>query len=107
LYNGQPAGCIALMPLAEENGQKVCEMKRLYVIPPCRHLKIGRQLIDTLLQKAYGLGYDVMKLDTLRKLDPAIQLYKKYGFTETTSYYNNPLPGVLYMEKVLKQAVGE
>ena len=42
-----------------------------------------------------------MVLDTLQKLQPAIKLYKKYGFTETTAYYQNPLPGVVYMEKLL------
>jgi putative acetyltransferase len=100
-YNGEPAGCIALMPLADENGRKVCEMKRLYVIPAFRQFRIGRQLVDTLLDKARQLGYGLMKLDTLGKLGPAIALYGKCGFRETTSYYDNPLPGVVYMEKEL------
>jgi N-acetylglutamate synthase-like GNAT family acetyltransferase len=95
--NNEVAGCIALYDL----GEKVCEMKRLYVKSVYREHKIGRALIELLLQKAKELGYNVMKLDTLQKLQAAIHLYKKYGFTETTSYYNNPLPGVVYMEKKL------
>jgi putative acetyltransferase len=101
LYNGEPAGCIALAPLADENGRKACEMKRLYVVPGLRQFGIGRQLVDALLDKARELGYGVMKLDTLGKLGPAIELYKNHGFRETTSYYDNPLPGVVYMEKEL------
>lgn len=99
--NDIAAGCIALMSLPQENGKRICEMKRLYVKPEFRRHKIGRILIEQLLQKAKELGYVVMKLDTLQKLQAAIHLYKKYGFTETTSYYTNPLPGVLYMQKEL------
>jgi putative acetyltransferase len=76
-------------------------MKRLFVKPGFRRYKIGRKLIEQLLAAAKALGYDTMKLDTLQKLQPAIHLYNKYGFVETTSYYQNPLPGVVYMQKEL------
>lgn len=102
LYKGEAAGCIALLPLKGE-GAKTCEMKRLYVKPGFRERRIGRVLIEHLLQKARELGYEVMKLDTLERLAPAIHLYKRYGFIETNSYYTNPLPGVVYMEKSLRQ----
>jgi putative acetyltransferase len=101
-YNDEPAGCIALMPLPPGNGKRTCEMKRLYVLPGFREHRIGRVLIEKLLETATAMGYEVMKLDTLQKLGPALHLYKKYGFTETTSYYDNPLPGVVYMQKVLR-----
>ncbi len=96
-WNGVVGGCIALFDL----GNNTCEMKRLYVKPAFRTYKIGRALIEVSLDKAKKLGYASMKLDTLEKLQPAIHLYRKYGFIETTSYYNNPLPGVVYMEKHL------
>jgi putative acetyltransferase len=97
-YNGEPAGTIALQALKEEG---VCEMKRLYVIPECRKAGIGELLVDELLQNAIQLGYTTMKLDTLDRLQPAIQLYLRKGFVITTAYYTNPLPGVVYMEKLL------
>jgi putative acetyltransferase len=100
-YNEEPVGCIALMPLTSENDKRICEMKRLYVKPEFRRYKIGRALIEKLLETAKEIGYDIMKLDTLQKLEAAIHLYKKYGFVETTSYYQNPLPGVVYMQKEL------
>ncbi|MBY0477227.1 MAG: GNAT family N-acetyltransferase [Chitinophagaceae bacterium] len=98
LWNEVVAGCIALFPLNEEGN---CEMKRLYVRPAYRKHKIGKALVDQLLHDAHQLGYSKMKLDTLQKLQPAIALYKQYGFIETTAYYHNPLPGVVYMEKEL------
>jgi putative acetyltransferase len=96
--NDEPAGCVALQKLPE---QGVCEMKRLYVRPQFRKDKIGQLLCDTILNAAAELGYTTMKLDTLDRLQPAISLYRKAGFTETTAYYANPLPGVVYMEKQL------
>ena len=97
-WNDEVAGCIALMQLKEEGA---CEMKRLYVRPAFRKHKIGKQLVEQLLNHAKQMGYTKMKLDTLQKLQPAITLYKQYGFVETTAYYENPLEGVVYMEKEL------
>ena len=96
-WNNEVAGCIALLPLQEE---ATCEMKRLYVRPDYREHKIGKTLVEQLLKDAELLGYKKMKLDTLQKLQPAIGLYKQFGFMETTAYYENPLQGVVYMEKV-------
>lgn len=93
----EAAGCIALQDL----GQNVCEMKRLYVKPDFRKHKIGDALTVRLLEIASVIGNKTMKLDTLQKLQPAITLYKKLGFTETTAYYPNPISGVVYMEKSL------
>lgn len=97
-WNSEVAGCVALHPLKERGA---CEMKRLYVKPFYRKHKIGKVLVEQLIKDAQTLGYTKMKLDTLEKLQPAIGLYKQYGFVETTSYYDNPLDGVVYMEKEL------
>ena len=42
-----------------------------------------------------------MKINTLQRLQPAIQLYRQYGFLETKPYYQNPLLGEVYLEKML------
>ena len=97
-YNATPVGCIALQPLQEV---QTCEMKRLYVEPQYRNLKIGDALVKVLLQEAQLLGYTTMKLDTLERLQAAIQLYQKFGFETVTAYYDNPLPSVVYMQKKL------
>ena len=97
-YQDQPAGCIALQPLTEAG---VCEMKRLYVVPSFRKFGIGRKLVQAILDDAKALGYHIMKLDTLDRLQPAIQLYKDFGFTDASAYYANPLEGVVYMQKQL------
>lgn len=102
-WNNEVAGCVALKPLrdASTSLSRSCEMKRLYVKPFYRKHKIGKVLVEQLIKDAQMLGYTKMKLDTLEKLQPAIGLYKQYGFVETTAYYENPLDEVVYMEKDL------
>ena len=101
LYNEDPAGCIALQPLAQEG---TCEMKRMFVRPAFRNYSIGRLLANAILDEAVRLNYKKMVLDTLQKLEPAIRLYKSLGFKETSPYYNNPLSNVIFMEKQLDVA---
>ena len=96
--DNEVAGCVALQPLEEEG---VCEMKRLYVKPEFREHGIGDQLIIAILKDAVDLGYSKMVLDTLERLKPAIRLYEKHGFINTSAYYENPLPTVVYMQKDL------
>lgn len=98
LEENEYVGCIALQPLAEEGA---CEMKRLFVEPAFRGRGIGEQLVAHLLTEARVLGYRTMKLDTLTRLQPAIKMYRAFGFTDISAYYENPLPEVVYMEKIL------
>ncbi|MBL0882273.1 MAG: GNAT family N-acetyltransferase [Chitinophagaceae bacterium] len=98
-WNEAPAGCIALQPLKEEG---VCEMKRLYVKPKFRKYGIGRSLVEQLITESYQLGYTDMRLDTLERLKPAISLYKSLGFEKTQAYNENPLSGVVYIEKKIQ-----
>jgi len=95
-WNEEAVGCIALQPLSAAG---VCEMKRLYVKPAFRKYGIGRALVEQLLEASAALGYSSMRLDTLDRLQPAIRLYEQYGFEVINAYYENPLPGVVYMER--------
>ncbi len=97
-WKGEAAGCIALQPLEMEG---VCEMKRLFVRSDYRKLGIADELIKILMTEAKKKGYKKMVLDTLERLLPALNLYRKHGFVNTSAYYDNPLKGVDYMEKEL------
>lgn len=93
-YNNKAAGCIALRKF-ENDG---CEMKRLFVRPEYRHLKIEKKLVDKIIEDARELKYKYMVLDTLSNLHEAVSLYRKSGFQEVEAYYENPLDNVLYFK---------
>ena len=89
------AGCIALRSI----GPGVCEMKRLFVRPAYRGQRLGRLLIDKLIDEARAIGYTHMRLDTLPGLmDNAIALYRSIGFVEIGPYCENPVEGAKFME---------
>ena len=103
-FEGKPAGCIAIRKLEP----RVCEMKRLFVRPEFRGHQLGRTLALHVIDKARRAGYDTMRLDTIiGAMDQAIALYRRLGFREIRPYYENPIPGALYMELNLKNSSRE
>ncbi len=92
--NDQTVGCVAVRPIKDD----ICEMKRLYVRDKFRGFSAGRLLAERVISKAKQLGYKRMQLDTLKRLESAVALYKKLGFVEIHPYYENPLDEVVYWE---------
>ena len=90
----QIAGCVAL----EDSGDKVCEMKRLYVRPKFRGKGLGRKCAEEVVQIAREMGYAAMRLHTLPAMREAVALYRSMGFTEIAPYDETPVGGVLFME---------
>lgn len=99
---GKVAGCVALHALPQQ-GIDTCEVKRLFVRPEFRGRKVGKRLMDAVLEAARRIGYRRMLLDTVTgKMDKAITMYREYGFREIPAYRENPQPGVVYMELDLR-----
>lgn len=103
VHKNRTVGCVGLRELADS----VCEMKRLFVRPEARGLGLGRKLAAQIIAVARSLGYTLMLLDTLARLTEAMQLYETLGFHTTAPYYNNPLPGVVYLELKLSGPTGD
>ncbi|WP_304234914.1 GNAT family N-acetyltransferase [Jiulongibacter sediminis] len=97
ISEGEVGGVVALKALETE----ICEMKRLYVKDEFRGQKIGKTLARAVIEEAKRKGYLLMKLDTLARLVPAVDLYRNLGFKETEAYNYNPDETVLYFEKKL------
>ena len=98
-HDEQAAGSVAYRMV--EPG--VCEMKRLYVRPAWRGSGLGRELANELIEDARARGYRTMLLDTLASMAAARALYRDLGFAPVAPYYDNPLPGVMYMALELSE----
>ena len=72
-------------------------MNLLYVRPAWRGSRLGRELANELIDDARAQGYRTMLLDTLASMSAARALYRELGFAPVAPYYDNPLPGVMYM----------
>jgi ribosomal protein S18 acetylase RimI-like enzyme len=97
LCGQEAAGCVALHRFSAG----ICEMKRLYVRPAYRGLRIGRILSEAVVDEARQIGYTRMRLDTVPGMHRAQELYRSLGFQEIEAYRYNPIPGTRYMELVL------
>lgn len=98
--DGEIAGVVALRPMAPAG---TCELKRLWLRPAFRRLGLGRRLAETALAAARAAGHSSVLLDTLPQMSDARRLYDALGFRETTSYYHNPVAGVVYMQLDLRE----
>jgi len=92
--SGNYVGCVALRPL--EN--KICELKRLFVIPEYRGRAIGRTLACSVIDNARQMGYEKMRLDTIESMKVANGLYHSLNFRAIQAYCYNPLDNPRYME---------
>lgn len=89
--------CGALRPL----GDGIAELKRIYIRPRARRRGLGRKVSEELIAFASTRGYQAVRLDTLKRLSGASELYENLGFTSIPPYNDNPIPDVTYMEKKL------
>ena len=101
--DGTLMGCVALRPWAWPG---VCEIKRLYVRPAARGRSLGRQLAEAVIAWAASAGYRRVLLDTLGSMQAARRLYASLGFQPVEPYYDNPVPGTLYMALDLAREAG-
>lgn len=69
----------------------VAEIQRMYVQPHVRGAGAGRLLLQQLLSDAREIGYEAVRLESLKFLSAAHALYRSAGFVEITPYAENSM----------------
>ena len=78
-----PLGCVALS-IPEH------EVKRLWVAPAARGMRLGPRLMATIEDHARALGLTHLRLDTNATLTEAIAMYTRLGWRPIPAYNDNP-----------------
>jgi putative acetyltransferase len=96
--DGRALGCGAVV----SSGQGWAEIKRMFVSPAARGMKLGRRLLDEIEAIAVRNGDRVLRLEAGAKQPEALALYRSAGFVEIGPFGDyRPDPLSLFMEKPL------
>jgi putative acetyltransferase len=82
-------GAVALRP-TDEAGSPWGEIKRMYVAPTARGRRVGRLILDRLLDHARRQRVAVIRLETGNKQIEALSLYRSVGFTNRGPFGDYP-----------------
>ena len=89
--DGEPAGCVVLRPLdpAPSPNERACEMKRLWVRPRFRGLRLGLRLTQAVIDVAATRHYTAIYLDTAPAImQSANRIYRDFGFEPVARYHD-------------------
>ena len=92
------AGALAGSAAVKHLPDGAAELKRLYVRPAARGTGLGKQLAVAAIDRARELGYTVMRLDTLPRMEAARGIYASLGFKSCEPWVEHPIAGVLFFE---------
>jgi ribosomal protein S18 acetylase RimI-like enzyme len=67
----------------QRRSNEEAELRRISVAGDSRRQGIGRRLLETVEDFCQGLGYRRISLSTVTQLQPAIAMYRSYGFALT------------------------
>lgn len=80
--NGRPVVCGAIKPIGEDS----MEVKRMYTIKAARGKGLATRLLIELEKWAKELGKDYCLLETGKRQEDAVALYKKNGYEIVPNY---------------------
>jgi putative acetyltransferase len=96
--DGEVAGCGAFV----NQGGEYAEIKRMFVLPDFRGLKLGRRILEELESLARASGLELARLETGIHQSEALLLYEKAGYQRRGPFGNYPEdPLSVFMEKKL------
>lgn len=96
--DGKALGCGAMV----DSGEGWAEVKRMFVSPAARGLKLGRLLLGEIEALARKRGATRLRLEMGGRQPEALGLYRSAGFVEIGPFgHYGPDPLSIFMEKTL------
>jgi GNAT superfamily N-acetyltransferase len=80
--DGDAVGCGGLFRV----DGATAELKRMFVAPAARGRGVARAVLGALEERAAGLGYERLRLETGNRQPEAIALYRSAGYTDIDPY---------------------
>ncbi len=102
LYDDEPVGVCALCRF-DHSADYDYELAKLAVSPAVRGLGIGRLLCEAVIDEARRRGAKRLFLESNRRLEPAVALYRALGFRELRECRPAYARGDIQMELTLKK----
>ncbi len=87
-YQGEIAVCCGGIKRLPDGA---CEIKRMFVIPPTRGRGIALVLLHELEQRARGMGYAVVRLDTGPRQGHMQRMFEREGYAPIGNFNANPI----------------
>jgi GNAT superfamily N-acetyltransferase len=101
LDTGRPVAMGGLRPFRDVAPRgDVGEMVRLRVRPDLQRLGYGSAVVMALEERARELGYQMLRADTTAYQQPALELYRRFGWRETRREVINGITNI-HIEKPL------
>lgn len=100
LSDGVPLACAGLKGHHDAPEGPWGEVKRVWVDPAARGLRLASRLMDEIEAQARGLGMDLLRLDTNSALPEAIALYRRLGWSEIGRFNDDPYPDVFFEKRL-------
>lgn len=95
--DGIPLACGA----GVDHGDYV-ELKYMYVLPACRGMGLGKQMLEALEQQVRAAGGTMVKLETGTAQTESIELYERSGYRRCRPFGDyHAQPSSIFMEKSL------
>ncbi len=85
VVSGLAAGTVALIP----SGDDVLELTKMAVAPEFQGMGIANHLMESCIAHAETNGTQLIFLESHRSLQPALALYRKFGFVEVPTDPNS------------------
>jgi len=76
------------------------EVKRVWVDPAARGLRLASRMMNEIETQARSLGFETLRLDTNSALPEALALYRKLGWSEIARFNDDPYPDAFFEKRL-------